>query len=309
MKLHDLVEKYCLFHVLRPESQTCYKASATALITRCPEIGEGEINTVTTELLLKFRASVLSSGGSPVSFNTHRNRLRTLFRFAIREGDMPGPNPAERVSLAPVLGRRHKIVSIDTTRVLIDQLQRRGRNIDKFWVAVTKTFYYTMIRRRQLVGLRWRDIDRDRMIMGLRAESSKTRREWGIPLPVHVLPDLDWLQAMHLSVLSRQVVDPDALVFDIQLCTPLAPPLNGPRITSYYWHWGNKIGARVSPHRFRHASATTVVNSGGNIRTAQEILGHTDIKTTVGYIHPDVAAMRTAMAHIPQLHPLLQAAG
>jgi site-specific recombinase XerD len=46
-----------------------------------------------------------------------------------------------------------------------------------------------------------------------------------------------------------------------------------------------RLNKRVTAHTFRHSFATQLLRSGYDIRTVQELLGHTDVSTTMIYLH------------------------
>lgn len=70
-------------------------------------------------------------------------------------------------------------------------------------------------------------------------------------------------------------------------------PLTVDPLSAFFRKLSKDTGIRLSSHRIRHTVATTLVNKSRNLKAAQTILGHSDVRTTLGYIHSNMDDLRT----------------
>ena len=175
-----------------------------------------------------------------------------------------------------------------------------------FWRIVFRTLYYTGMRRRQLVTLCWRDVDLGAAEIRLRHEGSKTRREWTIPIPDPLLGDLMKLQERTLE--QRGILDAERLrrnqVFNVTTFYARYKGTNmtEAQVTGFFKRLASISGIEVSAHRMRHTLATELTRGENrDLKAVQDLLGHTDIRTTLRYVHTDTAQMRRLFEGLPAL--------
>ena len=165
-----------------------------------------------------------------------------------------------------------------------------------FWWSVILTLSYTAIRRRQLVELRWRDIDWENKTIHLRKEGSKSGKSWFIPITKQQLEVLDLLREKTHIACGK--VDPEGQIFNLSFFTlrqigPLG--LRADYISMRLAKLSKIIGVHCSPHKLRHTAATRWLNSTGQLKTVRDILGHSSTKATLEYNHPNINSIRDAL--------------
>lgn len=84
--------------------------------------------------------------------------------------------------------------------------------------------------------------------------------------------------------------------------------LNPKQAYNYIRHWGQKAGIikNLHPHALRHSYATHLLSSGTDLRTLQELLGHTSLSATQKYTHLNLQKLSQ---NIEKHHPLSKKKG
>jgi integrase/recombinase XerC len=137
-------------------------------------------------------------------------------------------------------------------------------------------FYSSGLRLAELAGLNLRDVDfHDQLVL----VTGKGNKQRVCPIGKAAIEALrHWLsirdQAKDLS---------DSALFVSEQGRRLGVRAIQQRLS----HWGKQHGIsdRVHPHRLRHAFASHMLESSGDLRAVQELLGHADISTTQIYTH------------------------
>lgn len=144
--------------------------------------------------------------------------------------------------------------------------------------AIFELFYSSGLRLAELTGLAPDDINFSDATVRVTGKGAKTRV---VPVGSHALTALKkWLDKRALLVKEG--------------AEPLFVNRNGTRLTSRaiqyrMKEWALKLGlaANVHPHVLRHSFASHVLQSSGDLRAVQEMLGHASISTTQVYTHLD----------------------
>ena len=201
---------------------------------------------------------------------------RGFYAFACRRLGYPR-NPC--VGLRPPKAAKAlpDILSPDTCSQLLDRVVDDGALATRDH-AMFELFYSSGLRLSELVGL---DLDDLNLQTGEAQVTGKGRKTRIVPVGQAALDAIAaWLPQRQL--LTRE---PTAAIFISQRGSRLTPRSVQLRLDRWARQAG--LGQHVHPHMLRHAFATHVLQSSGDLRAVQEMLGHASISTTQVYTHLD----------------------
>ena len=127
---------------------------------------------------------------------------------------------------------------------------------------------------------------------------AKSRRQRAVPL------DFVTVQAFDSYQFERMAV-PAAASSDFVLVNLFRPPAGAPMRLDAVNDLISAAARRAGidppprPHQLRHAFASSVLDAGGTLDEAQDLLGHASISSTQVYAHPDPARLRAAVDAVP----------
>lgn len=252
-----------------------YSRDLVRLLTFVEQQQLGEWSSLTPKHIRQFVAQLHRQGLAGSSIQRSLSSIRSFYRYLSRE-QLVTQNPADAVQ-APKSPRKlpHTLDADQISHLLdlpvTDAVSARD-------AAMMELIYSSGLRISELVSLDLHSLDlADR---SLRVEG-KGRKERDLPIGGKALQAIDrWFDFRH----ELAGYDENALFVSMR----------GSRITvravqQRMDHWGKRldIQGKVHPHRLRHSFASHMLESSGDLRAVQELLGHEDISTTQIYTHLD----------------------
>lgn len=230
---------------------------------------------VTNHDLRRYVATLSREGLSGRSIARHLSATRRFYQFLLRE-KLASDNPALDIR-APKSGRRlPRVADVDQLNHLLD-----GQPDDPLEVrdlCMFELMYSSGLRLAELASL---DLDTVDLRSGEVRVMGKGDKERLLPVGRKAISAIQaWLP--YRAALAN---DGEAALFVSQRGERLSHRSIQARLS----RWGISRGAdqKLHPHLLRHSFASHMLESSGDLRAVQELLGHADIATTQVYTHLD----------------------
>ncbi len=217
-------------------------------------------------------AAAHRAGLSGTSLARRLSAMRSFYRYLIREG-RAGSNPAEGVRAPKSPRKLPNVLDADEMSAFLELPTDARLSVrDK---AMFELFYSSALRLSELCSLTWSAYEHAEGLVRVIGKGAKTRI---VPVGSHA--------AAALAAWRRENGgQSDAPIFTGRGGAAIAPRTVQARLK--FWAQQQGLWKRMHPHLLRHSCASHLLESSGNLRGVQEMLGHADIATTQIYTHLD----------------------
>lgn len=260
---------------LSPLTVDGYRRELVRFMQRLAEENVSDWREVDESRVRDFITRRHRQGAGASTLERTLSAIRSFFKYLLREG-AASHNPAVGV-IAP-RGRRRLPDALDVDRVaaLLDMPVKSALDIrDR---AMFELMYSSGLRLSETVSLNLRDLNLNDALVQVTGKGAKQR-----VVPVGGVA-CEWLRTWLRERPARAAGDETAL-FVSRRGTRLTGRAVQARLTR--WARVQGIDRPVHPHMLRHSFASHMLESSGDLRAVQELLGHADISTTQVYTHLD----------------------
>ncbi|MGI5259567.1 tyrosine-type recombinase/integrase [Streptomyces angustmyceticus] len=297
---------YWLEEHVRPERKrtTYVKYEMHTRLYLVPLLGNRRLESLTTANVRRMLSAVTAQASAATAKEAHRV-LRTALTAACRE-ELISRNVVQLVPAPQVEPRELCPWTLDESLTFLEAA-RSDALYPAFVLAVALG-----LRRGEILGLQWRDVDLDRRTLTVRTtlnrggkelylDTTKNRRARVIPVPRMCVAPLRWQhmrQAGQRAALGAEWHD-SGLVFTTRSGRPIEPR----NLYRSFQRVSTSAGLpSVRLHDTRHGCASLLFAAGVAPRTVMEILGHSQIAVTMNvYTHVNAETRREAMSHMDRL--------
>jgi len=201
--------------------------------------------------------------------------IRSFYRWLMKEG-LAAQNPAVAVKAPKAQKKLPATLDADAVTQLLNFRADTPLAIrDK---AILELFYSSGLRLSELARLRWDQLDPASGLITVTGKGNKTRM---VPVGSYAAAALEkWRKAR-----GNFAGFEEPHIFVSNRGTPISTRAIQARVR--YWARRQGLPQQVYPHLLRHSFASHMLESSGDLRAVQELLGHADISTTQVYTHLD----------------------
>lgn len=252
-----------------------YQRDLNQVAAFCSQNSIPDWSALDTHKVRLFTAQCHRRGLGGRSIQRHLSALRTFFNYLLREQVVKN-NPALDVRAPKSPQKLPHTLNVDDMSRLLSSGSNEVLALRD--LAILELMYSSGLRLAELVSLDMAALDLQEAVVRVTGKGAKTRV---VPVGRKAITALKtWLK-----VRPQQLGPDEKAVFTSRRGTRLTARAVQQRVRR--WAKQQGIPGNVHPHTLRHSFASHLLESSGDLRAVQELLGHADISTTQIYTHLD----------------------
>jgi len=294
----ELVAKYeehlALVRNLADNSIRGYVSDLESFLAHIAKLGITEFSELQITHIRSWLANLQSTGISRATLARRIVSIRAFTYWAASQGWIPSDIGSDLA-----IPKAHKtlpeVLNHSQTQIVLDAIVTKAGEdptpINIRDLAMIEVLYASGIRVSEICGLNIRDIDWERNTLLVLGKGDKERV---VPIGLPALAAVkNWISVGRPEFANTN--SGDAVFLGAR-----GKRIDQRTVREVVYDSMEAIGSHMSPHGLRHTAATHLLEGGADLRTVQEILGHSSLATTQIYTHVSPERLKTAYE---QAHP------
>lgn len=264
---------------LTQNTLSAYQRDLSAFLDYISDIGLTDLSEVESKNIISFFSLLKKLGLNQTTTARYFSSIRGFFKYLIRN-DYIKSSPIEKMKAPKISRNLPTVLSFSE----IDKILNSPSLEDKFGIrdkAILEVFYACGLRVSELINLKIVDLFLKENLIKV---FGKGRKERLIPIGASAIASIENYLIQSRPFLKKNIKSENYLFLNNR--GQKFSRMGIWKIVKKYIQQAN-INKDIHPHTFRHSFATHLIEGGADLRSVQEMLGHSDISTTQIYTHID----------------------
>jgi len=271
-----------------------YVSDLQSFLAHIEKLNITEFSELELKHVRSWLANLQTTGAARATLARRIVSMRAFTSWAYRNGWL-----SSDIAASLVVPKPHRtlpdVLNQKDAQEMIDALIERNADADSPKsirdLAIVELLYATGARVSEICGLDIRDLDQSRRTIKVLGKGNKERV---VPLGAPALAAVNqYLDRSRTAFVNE--VSGDALFLGSR-----GKRIDQRTVREIVYQATSEVGVKMGPHGLRHSAATHLLEGGADLRTVQEILGHSSLATTQIYTHVSPERLKSAY---DQAHP------
>ena len=253
-----------------------YRLDLTNYIDYLNQNNINNLSNITINIINDYLQYLNKSGLNPRSIRRHITTIKEFHKYLVKFKKID-KDVSINIDTIKIDKKLPNVISNEEMKEILDiNLNNAFKYRDK---AMLELMYGSGLRVSELVNLTIYDIDFENSLILIAGKGNKERI---VPMSRYSTLSLENYIKERSKLLKKGNLDEEKLFLNN----------HGKGITRHGFNYilqnilkENDIKSNITPHSLRHTFATDLLNNGADLRSIQELLGHSDITTTRIYTH------------------------